>query len=97
MTMNNFPQIGINTAELLAEVERLLELARASREDLAAINWGDLGVHDIEYRLSMLSPESVPRCVVRIEEVSPSCELAMWLYDRLDKERFPNTYFECEW
>jgi len=77
MTMNNFPQIGINTAELLAEAERLLELARASREDLGAINWGDLGVHDIEYRLSMLSPESVPRC--------------------LDKERFPNTYFECEW
>ena len=97
---NNFPKIGIVTADLVAEVERLLLEAASEAEGktfhFGAVNWGDLGVVDVEYRKSMLHPDK-PHCVVRVEEASPECDLAQWIGERLDKERFPNVYIECEW
>jgi hypothetical protein len=95
--MNDFPRLGINTRELIAWVECMLEKAATQKDDLGAVNWGDLGIADIEYRLSVLHPGFGPACVVRIEEASPNCKLAEWLYDALDKVKFPSTYFECEW
>lgn len=95
--MNDFPRLGINTAELLAEVDRLLELARNDPAYMGAVNWADLGVADIEYRLSMLRPQDGPCCVVAVEEASPTSHLRFWLNEKLDKARFPNTYIECEW
>lgn len=94
---NTFPRLGIDTAALVAEVDRLLDIARQEPVGLGAVNWGDLGIAEIEYRLSMLRPDEGPRCVVTVEEASPGCGLADWIYERLDKERFPRTYIECEW
>lgn len=96
-TTNDFPKIGINTMDLIKEVEHLLDDAANHKSDLGAVNWGDLGIADIEYRLSVLNTRERPRCVVVIEEASPNSLLASWLYERLDKEKFPNTYIECEW
>lgn len=96
MHLNNFPALGIRTEELVAEIERLLEEARKSKGEWGAVNWGDLGVADVEYRLSMLRPTE-PWCVVTIEEASPDCKLGRWITDQLDETRFPNTYVECEW
>lgn len=95
--INEFPSLGIDTADLVAEVERLLKLARESDDDMGAVNWGDLGVADVEYRLSMLYPNNGPCCVVIVEEASRDCRLGQWLNARLDKERFPATWIECEW
>jgi len=64
---------------------------------MGAVNWGDIGVSDIEYRLSLIYPEYGPQCVVLIEEASPDCGLSAWITRRLDPDRFPNTYIECEW
>lgn len=93
---DEFPKIGINTKELLAEIERLLKKAAKTRSDFGAVNWGDLGVADIEYRMSVLTP-GTPYCVVIIEEASPDCKLPSWIDERLDKTRFNNVYVECEW
>jgi len=97
--VNEFPKIGINTAELRDAVNGLIEKARRKRkkEDFGAVNWGDLGVVDIEYRLSMLDQNAEPWCVVLIEEAAPGCKLPSWIYERLDHEKFPRTYIECEW
>jgi hypothetical protein len=96
--MNTFPIIGINTGSLLRKVEKAIEEARikdGSKE--WGVNWGDIGVADIEYRLSMLdSSEPSPYCVVVLEEASPHSELARHVYEII-KEEFPNTYVECEW
>ena len=94
---NAFPRLGINTAELIAEIERLLVEAAADKEGMGAVNWGDLGIADIEYRLSMLTPDAGPTCIVIVEEASPEAHLVRWLNARLDRDRFPNTYVECEW
>lgn len=96
-TTNDFPKLGINTDELLDWVNWMLKKAAQEKEHLGAVNWGDLGVTDIEYRLSMLRPDDDPSCVVRLEEASPDSKLSGWLYGFLDKTKFPNTYFECEW
>lgn len=96
-TTNDFPRLGIVTADLVAEVNRLLDQAKGEKASLGAVNWGDLGVVDVEYRLSILRPQDGPCCVVTVEEASPEAALARWLNDRLDKVRFPNTYIECEW
>jgi uncharacterized small protein (DUF1192 family) len=93
----DFPRLGINTQALFDQVERLLEQARAHKDELGAVNWGDLGIADVEYRISVLTPEEGPWCVVVIEEADPDCRLPAWLYGRLDKTRFPNVRFECEW
>lgn len=93
-----FPRLGISTQELIDEVRRLLEQAGAEdTNEMGAVNWGDLGVADIEYRLSIMHPEDGPVCVVMVEEASPHSGLAQWLNERLDKELFPNTRIECEW
>lgn len=97
MAKNDFPRININTEELLAAVEILLANAYANNADMGAVNWGDLGVHDIEYRLSMLTPQDGPHCVVMIEEASPDCRLPAFIYDNLDREKFPGVFFECGW
>ena len=68
--MNNFPAIGINPSELLRAVETLLREAAESDEKFGAVNWGDLGVVDVEYRLSMLDIHATPYFVVMIEEAS---------------------------
>jgi hypothetical protein len=96
---NDFPKIGIKTQDLIDVVEADLKKARRlmKKEDFGAVNWGDLGVSDVEYRMSLMRPDDGPICVVVIEEASPDCKLAKWLSDRLDRDRFPNTYIECEW
>lgn len=95
--MNDFPKLGINTQELTDHVEALLKRASDSKADMGAVNWGDLGVTDIQYRLSMLQPEYGPFCVVTVEEASPGCGLSDWLNRELDSKKFPATYVECEW
>ena len=96
--MNEFPSLGIKTSDLVEEVDRLIAEAYAGdKMKMGAVNWGDLGVSDVEYRLSMIHPENGPRCVVIVEEASPDCELGRWLNERLDHVRFPNTSVECEW
>ncbi len=96
--MNDFPKLGINTEELRSTVEALIEEAQGLKDhSFGAVNWGDLGVVDIEYRLSMLRPDDGPQCVVQIEEAAPDCGLTQWIWDRLDKVKFPKTYIECEW
>lgn len=95
-TGNDFPRLGINAAALRDAIERMLEVAADSKEDMGAVNWGDLGVADIEYRLSMLWPENGPRCVVTVEEASPGCKLQRWLNECI-ADAFPNTHVECEW
>lgn len=94
---NDFPALNINTFDLMAEVGRLLNEAEQDKAAMGAVNWADLGVCEIEYRLSMLNPSVGPHCVVIVDEASPDSKLARWLNQRLDKERFPSTYIECEW
>ena len=95
---NDFPKLGINTDELVADVEALISHASRSKEEMGAVNWGDLGVKDIEYRLSMIRPQDGPRCVVIVEEAAPDCHLQTWLNEQMANcSRFPNTYIECEW
>jgi hypothetical protein len=96
-TSNDFPKLGINMADLIADVERLITLAEEEKADMGAVNWGDIGVADIEYRYSMIYPHEGPRSVVIVEEASPDCALAQWLNERLDKQVFPKTHIECEW
>jgi hypothetical protein len=69
----------------------------APRRDLGAVNWADIGVRDVEYRLSMIGPVAEPYCFVLVEEAEPHGRFAQWLNERIDSVRFPNTYVECEW
>ena len=93
-----FPRLGINTQELIDEIERLLEQARSEDVDgMGAVNWADLGIADIEYRISVLRPGDGPLCVVLVEEAAPGCGLQGWLNGHLDTTKFPCTYIECEW
>ncbi len=95
---NNFPKIGIDTEALVQSVEALIcEAYKIRDESFGAVNWGDIGVVDVEYRLSMLRSDAVPSCWVLIEEASPDCRLADWLMKRIDAEKFPYTYVECAW
>ncbi len=94
---NDFPKLGINTTELVEAIENLLIQAQHHADELGAINWGRLRVVDVEYRLSMLTPDDGPHCIVMIEEASPDSRLPTWLNERIDRERFPRTYCECEW
>lgn len=96
MTDIAFPSLGIVTDDLIAEVDRLIDMA-LKEKPCQAVNYGDLGIADIEYRLSVLQPDFGPKCIVLIEEASPSSGLDQWLYARLDTDKFPRTYFECEW
>jgi hypothetical protein len=97
--VNDFPKLGINTLDLIEFIDGKITAAsrRKNTEDFGAVNWGDIGVADIEYRMSILYPENGPYCVVIIEEAAPGCKLAVWLTDQIDKTKFPNTYVECEW
>lgn len=96
--MSDFPKLGINTRELLAHVEGLIDEARRTPDDFfGAVNWGDLGVADVEYRLSMLDTHAQPTAHVLVEEASPGCMLERWLNERLDHDRFPSVFVACEW
>ena len=96
--VNNSTRLDINADDLLAHVEELLaEAAEDTTNFMGAVNWGCLGVVDIEYRLSMLTPNDGPWCVVIVSEASPDCALLDWLNDRLDQERFPFACIVCEW
>lgn len=95
---NDFPKLGINTKELLDEITRLL--ARAQNEERAkfrGVNWGDLGVHLIEY-VKPIWPygNDDPYCLITIEEADPGCGLDVWLESQIDRTRFP-VVFRCEW
>ena len=94
---NDFPRLGIVTADLIAHVDALLADAREHMDEMGAVNWGDLGVADVEYRFSILHPQEGPWCVVTVEEASPECQLGAWLNERLDSARFPRTHIICEW
>lgn len=96
-TANDFPRLNINTPDLIAEIECLLAEAANSKDEFGAVNWGDLGVADIEYRLSMLTPDARPYCVVLVEEASPDCGLSMWVGERINKTKFPHVVIQCEW
>lgn len=94
----NDSTIGFNPQELQAEVNRLIGLAKRQRPDVGAVNWSDLKVCDIECRASLLQqPEDGPFCVVLVREAACDGLLASWLYERLDKAKFPRVYIECEW
>ena len=92
----DFPRMGIVTEELIEHVEELLDKVRAEVHNFGAVNWGHLGIVDIEYRLSMRTGAK-PECVVTIEEADPGARLAYWLTQQIDKERFPNTRIETDW
>ena len=96
MSGNDFPKLGIKTADLIEYVEALIVQASKDKENMGAVNWGDIGVVDVEYRLSMIG-NSEPWGVVIVEEANPGCELQAFLNDNLDKDRFPQTYVVCEW
>jgi hypothetical protein len=84
----------MNFEQLKADVEALLEKAAETKKDFGVVNWGDLGVRDIERRQSVFDG---PACiVVLIEEASLDCNLPDFLYENL-KDKYPNVYFECEW
>jgi len=91
------PQPPFSVPDLIAEVERLLVDAEKHKAELGAVNWGNLGVADVEWRLSLTDMEARPYVVVMIEEASPDCGLGGWLSRHLDRERFPRTFIECEW
>ena len=93
---NDFPKLDINTQELIDEIERLLKEASKTKSYFGAVNWGDLGVSDVEYRMSMLGSFG-PYCVVVIDEASPECKLSNWIMEHLDRERFKHVYVECKW
>lgn len=94
---NDFPKLGINIRALIARVEALIIEAGESKEDMGAVNWGDIGVVDVEYRISMIDPELGASCVVIIGEASPGCRLGRWISRQIDLRDFPNTSVECEW
>jgi hypothetical protein len=95
---NRFPKLGINTLDLMEHIDRLLDRAAGEdRDEMGAVNWADLGIADIEYRISILHPEDGPCCVITVEEASPHSGLQQWLNIQLDAARFPNTHIECEW
>lgn len=96
---NDFPKIGINTADLVAAVEQAIAAAFAlsREEDFGAVNWGDLGVVDVEYRMSMLRPNEGPTAVVMVEEASPDSKLAPWLTRRAVERFGAQVRVECEW
>jgi len=95
---NDFPKIGINTEALIEHVNGLIaEAINDGEQHLGPVNWADLSVADVEYRLSMLDRTDGPYCVVIVEEASPDCGLRAWLNERLDKVKFPRTHIECEW
>lgn len=88
---------SIKTTELIGHVEALLAKASRYKSDMGAVNWGDLGVCDVEYRLSMISPVAEPYFFVIVGEADPHCALVDWLNARIDRDRFLNAYVECEW
>ena len=92
MTGNEFPRLGINTAELRTEVERLLtEAKKAGSTSMGAVNWGNLGI-------AIYPPNGDrPYCVVVIKGAAPYCHLQKFLHENLDHAKFPKVYFECEW
>jgi hypothetical protein len=92
MTGNEFPRLGINTAELRTEVERLLtEAKKAGSTSMGAVNWGNLGI-------AIYPPNGDrPYCVVVIEEAVPHNRLQKFLYENWDQAKFPEVHFECEW
>ena len=95
--MNDFPKLGINTKDLEEHVSELI--ARASEEDretMGAVNWGDIGVADIEYRLSMFG-EPDPWAIVIVEEAAAGCGLQLFLNRNLNRKKFPKTDVICEW
>ena len=94
--MNDFPKLGIKTEDLINHVNGLIEKASKNKQNMGAVNWGDIGVVDVEYRLSMIG-EPDPWAVVIVEEANPACELQAFLNDNLDKAKFPKTYIVCEW
>ena len=94
--MNDFPKLGIKTKDLIDHVNGLIEKASKNKQSMGAVNWGDIGVVDVEYRLSMIG-EPDPWAVVIVEEANPSCELQAFLNDNLNKKMFPKTYIVCEW
>jgi hypothetical protein len=96
MSENDSTKLGITTQDLVDEIERILKDAASSKDDFGAVNWGDIGVASVEYRIPIW-PFGDPYCCVLIGEASPECGLPSWIDERLDKSRFKNVYIECEW
>lgn len=99
MSGNDFPKLDIKTVELIDAVEALIEQARKEVQYHMhwGVNWGDIGVVDVEYRKSMLDKNSQPYCIVCVEEAASGGEFAAWLNKNLNTEKFSRTYIICEW
>ena len=93
----NLPEPSISIAALVGAVEDLLVEARKVSDDFRAVNWGDLGVCNVEYIIPLLRDYEHPGYVVTIEEAGPDCGLSAWIGERLDPKKFPHVYIECEW
>lgn len=93
------PPLWFDVAELVARVRGLLDEAAAAknRKAFGPVNWAGLKVADIEVRTSVLHPDYGTWAICTVEEAEPNGALAEWLNDRVDDERFPRVYVECEW
>lgn len=89
---------NINASDLVKEIESLLDMATNYKTEFQDVNWGDLGIRDITYQLSMIYPQDGPYYTVKIEEVSPDSNFRQWIQDKLDETgRFPHTFIELDW
>jgi len=90
-------KMGINTQALIEAAENAVEKARMECPDeMGPVNWGDIGVGDIEVYRSVLYPEDGPRCRLILEEAAASSKLALFVHDEI-KGDFPNVEVECDW
>lgn len=95
--MTDIVDLSVNVTQLRSHLQELLSIAETMRQDMGAVNWGDIGLVDIEYRRSLMHPEESAQCVVIVAEASPDSKLVSWLNEHLDKDRYPNISIECEW
>ena len=95
----SIPKLGYNTQALVDEAEfwiaKACRMISRNKEKFGAVNWGDIGVREVEYRWPVY-PAGDPYCVVTVEEASPDCELGRWLSQKISA-KFPQAHVECEW
>ena len=94
---NVFPALHINTTELVDEVDRLLVEAAQVKDEFGDVEWSEICISDIQYRLSMIHPENGPSCWVTIGRACPECALPTHLSRMLADTKFSDVLFECEW
>ena len=83
--MATLPPLEIDTKALIEAAERHMASRKDDDQDFGAVNWGDLGVVDVEYRVSMLRPDPGRNASCMIEEASPDCKLGALCSRRPDR------------